>query len=953
MKDLNAARWATLSPHLDELLVLSPHEQSRKLDLLTSTDPELSSQLREMLATRAAVSFVSFLGGVANESLLGPNVAAGEVMGSWTLTDVIGQGGMGSVWRARRSDGRFEGEAAIKLLRGGHFDNVTQERFRREGALLAKLRHPGIAQLLDAGISTRGQPYLVLELVRGTRIDQWCTEKKLSVRERVTLFGQVLDAVAAAHSQLVIHRDIKPSNILINEAGQVKLLDFGIAQLVGDEASPGLTREGALALTPEYAAPEQFKGGALSMATDVYGLGVVLYELLTGAHPSGLTQGGALEYMRFATEGNLIRASERAHVLGKSLRGDLDNILLKSLRSNAEGRYVSVSGFADDLQRYLTHKPVSARPDSWVYRFGKFVRRHKLAVTGAGLLSFAIAAGAIGTAVESRRAEEESAIARAERSKALEAAKESAFQRNIAEQQTESARKAAQQAAQSAAIAEAAAATAEKERERAKQMLARSVNAEYFNNDLLMHSANAGRSLDFKALLAQGEFLATRENSNPQYQASALLTLVEFYNSTGDGAKGSELATRAIKSAQAAHDQSLALHAHCALGRSLVIEEKMEEGRTEIENALRLSRDDPQVQTYCLESLADLAMRLREGTRMLEYANHALTVSKAIPVQSPVQTASLLISVADAHRLLNHIGAAEQNYSAAFDALNRAGVSEGWEAADLLTNWAAFASGTGQQLRVLALTEKAMTIASGNVGPENLHPSLLLTYCRTLTALNRLDEAWDATVRAQERAKQVGNRQVQALTEQAFSRISMLQGKFTEAWQHADKFAELVGAVPPNSFPALAVQFSRARIQQAQGSTPEALATLDNVRQQLDALSAKMGRHQGVLPMVWQNWLEMHAELLGKVGQNKAAISEAQEAIQFARSLQSAQAASADTGTSLLVLAQLQLAASNSSLANATASDAALMLERTLGPNHPKTVSARELVRAAKAQTVQ
>jgi tetratricopeptide (TPR) repeat protein len=337
---------------------------------------------------------------------------------------------------------------------------------------------------------------------------------------------------------------------------------------------------------------------------------------------------------------------------------------------------------------------------------------------------------------------------------------------------------------------------------------------------------------------------------------------------------------------------------------------------------------------------------------MLEYANRAIAASKAIPVQSPTQTASLLISVADAHRLLNHIREAEQHYSAAFDALNRAGVSEGWEAADLLTNWAAFTTGTGQQLKALALTEKAMSIASGNVGEENLHPSLLLTYCRTLTTLNRLDEAWAATERAQERAKTVGNRQVQALAEQTLSRIAMLQGKFPEAWQHADKFGELVGVVPPNSFPALAVQFSRARIQQAQGLTNEALATLDGIRQQLDILSAKMGRNQGVLPMVWQNWLEMHSELIGIAGQTKAAITEAQEAIRIARSLQSKGAASADTGTSLLVLAQLQLASSDRLTAANTASDAEAMMEKALGPNHPKTVKAREVVQVAKAKTL-
>jgi hypothetical protein len=938
--------------HLDELLTLPPQDQARKLELLAGTDPELSSHLREILQSRETGSFELFLDGVATESLLGPMVAAGEVLGAWTLVDVMGQGGMGSVWRARRSDGRFEGEAAIKLLHGGHFDRVTQERFRREGALLAKLRHPGIAQLLDAGISPRGQPYLVLELVHGERIDHWCAIRNLGVRERVTLFRQVLDAVAAAHSQFVIHRDIKPSNILINESGQVKLLDFGIAQLVGDDAAPGLTREGAMALTPEYAAPEQFKGVALTMATDVYGLGVVLYELLTGTHPSGLAQGGPLDYMRFATEGGRVRASERTSSLRKSLRGDLDNILLKALRPNAGERYGSVSGFADDLQRYLTLMPIAARPDSRVYRFGKLVRRRKLAVAGASLLSFTIAAGAIGTVVESRRAEQESAVARAERAKALEASTESAVQRSIAEQQSESANQAAQQAAHSAAIAQAAAASAEKERERAKKMLARSVNAEYFNNDLLMHTANAGRSLDFKALLAKGEFLATRENSNPLYQATALLTLVEFYNSTGDGAKATELASRAIKSAQAANDESLALHAHCALGRAMVIEEKIEEGRAEIEKSLRFAKEDAQVQTYCWESLADVAMRLREGPRMLEYANHALAASKAIPVQSPPQTASLLTSLADAHRLLNNNSEAEQNYSSAFDALNRAGISEGWEAADLLTNWAAFTSGTGQHLRGLALTEKAISIASGNVGPENLHPSLLLTHCRILTALNQLDEAWAATARAQDRAKQVGNRQVQALTEQSFSQINVLQGRYAEAWQHADKFGELLGAVPPNSLPALAVQFSRARIHQAQGSYTEALATLDGIRQQLDALSAKKGRRQGVLPKVWQNWLEMHADLLGKIGRTQAAIDEAQEAISFARSLQSAQTASADTGTSLLVLAQLQLAASDKASATATASDAVSMLERSLGPNHPKTVTARELIRGVTTSTL-
>jgi serine/threonine-protein kinase len=236
--------------------------------------------------------------------------------------------------------------------------------------------------LLDAGITTGGQPYLVLELIRGERIDGWCDARALGIRERIALFGQVLDAVAAAHSQFVIHRDLKPSNILIDDSGRVKLLDFGIAQLVGNEAAPGLTREGALAFTPEYAAPEQFNGGTMTMATDVYGLGIDLFELLTGVHPSGLMQGSALEYMRCAAEGSFKPASERSGVHRKTLRGDLDNILRKALQSKSKDRYGSVPGFADDLRRHLSYEPVSARPDSLTYRFGRFVQRHKVGVAG-------------------------------------------------------------------------------------------------------------------------------------------------------------------------------------------------------------------------------------------------------------------------------------------------------------------------------------------------------------------------------------------------------------------------------------------------------------------------------------------------------------------------------------------------------------------------------------------
>ena len=400
-------RWARLEPHIDELLTLPPLDRSRRLDEIAANDPVTAGELRELLQAHDEASRVAFLGAPAEPELLPMGAAAGDTLGPWTLVQSIGEGGMGSVWRARRSDGRFEGEVAVKLLSSGLFDSAAQERFRREGVILARLRHPGIAQLLDAGVTPKGQPFLVLELVKGERIDRFCEARSLAVRERIELFLQALDAVSVAHGQLVIHRDLKPSNILVDDAGRVKLLDFGIARLLpghGDAEQTALTREGAFALTPEYAAPEQFQGGVLSTATDVYALGVVLYELLTAKHPSGLAPGAPpLEYMKLAVEGRVVRPRS----IVRSLSGDVDIVLVKALHADAAQRYATVGDFADDLRAHLQHRPVSARPDAVLYRLSRFVRRNRLGVALGTLTAIAGAAGVTGTVLQARNAERE------------------------------------------------------------------------------------------------------------------------------------------------------------------------------------------------------------------------------------------------------------------------------------------------------------------------------------------------------------------------------------------------------------------------------------------------------------------------------------------------------------------------------------------------------------------
>ncbi len=393
MSELSPDRWQVVSPYLDRALEMPGDQRAGWVDSLRAEDPALAADLESLLRERSALSREDFLEGPA---LRAPAASlAGQRIGAYTLISLIGQGGMGNVWLARRSDGRFEGQAAVKLLNASLVGRAGEERFRREGSILARLTHPHIARLVDAGVSPSGQPYLVLEHVEGEQIDRYCDGKGLDVEARIRLFLDVLSAVAHAHTNLIVHRDIKPSNVLVGTDGQVKLLDFGIAKLLEGEAGGGgataLTREGGRALTPEYAAPEQMTGGAITTATDVYALGVLLYVLLAGRHPAE----GAFQSPADLYKAIVDTEPQRLSDAVAQLKGDLDTIVAKALKKNPEERYASVSVLAGDLKRYLDNEPISARPDTLAYRTAKFVRRHRAAVAAAGAVVLLLA-GLIG-----------------------------------------------------------------------------------------------------------------------------------------------------------------------------------------------------------------------------------------------------------------------------------------------------------------------------------------------------------------------------------------------------------------------------------------------------------------------------------------------------------------------------------------------------------------------------
>ena len=441
MATIDPDRWRVLSPYLDDALDTPTEERAGWLAAIRARDPDLAADLQSMLAEHDEVAGAGFLtGAVLDPRLLPPPSLEGQVLGSYRLVSLIGQGGTGSVWRAERCDGRFLGDAAVKLLNVELVAKAGEERFRREGTILARLRHPGIAHLIDAGVSPSGQPYLVLEHVDGLPIDRYCDDQRLGVDARLRLFLDVLDAVAHAHSNLIVHRDIKPANVLVSTDGQVKLLDFGIAKLVVPQSewpakrtheSSAVSREIGKALTPAYAAPEQLSGGAVTTATDVYVLGVLLYVLLGGRHPAGDDVRSHAELMRaiLVTEPPLLSSSgdgpgSEPHAarcgltvekLHRRLRGDLDAIVAKALKKDAADRYPSVTALADDLRRHLRHETISARADTLRYRSVRFLRRHTAASAAAAALIVLLASlTAIHTsrlAAERDRAQREAAKA--------------------------------------------------------------------------------------------------------------------------------------------------------------------------------------------------------------------------------------------------------------------------------------------------------------------------------------------------------------------------------------------------------------------------------------------------------------------------------------------------------------------------------------------------------------
>ncbi len=456
-------RWKEIKRVFDEVADLPATEQRVFLDA-ACPDAEFRREIERMLAADSST--------LLDESPLSVFAVTDDDahfkdkrIGRYRILREVGRGGMGAVFLALRDDGEFEQKVAVKIIKTGLGTDAILRRFRHERQILARLEHPNIARLLDGGISEDGLPFYVMEFIEGEPVDDFCRAHELSLAQRLELFRQICAAVSYAHQRLIVHRDLKPSNILVTKDGQVKLLDFGIAKVLSQDETSSLPRQQQTAtqlglMTPDYASPEQFRGEAVTTATDVYSLGVVLYQLLTGALPYNLAGLRLDEMLRIVCESEPVRPSRvfAGSTLGfaknlstvlhtsnggaqsvetrpsvapsKSLRpatrnpqmkGDVDNIVLKALRKEPEHRYASVEQFSEDIGRFLSGLPIQARAATFGYRAGKFISRNRAAAALSALILLTLVGGIITTSWQAVRAERERRLAekRFEQSRAL------------------------------------------------------------------------------------------------------------------------------------------------------------------------------------------------------------------------------------------------------------------------------------------------------------------------------------------------------------------------------------------------------------------------------------------------------------------------------------------------------------------------------------------------------
>ncbi|MEP7244299.1 MAG: protein kinase [Gammaproteobacteria bacterium] len=862
--EIDPQQWPVLSQLLDQALDVPPSQREPWLAELPAENAPFRNVLRDLLKHHDDAETGDFLGtrprlstgtgGVRKVALVLP---VGTVVGPYVIEEEIGRGGMGTVWRARRTDGVLKRPVALKLPHPGLNSSELIQRVARERDILAGLAHPNIARLYDAGFTEGGQPYLALEYVPGAPLLAYCDQHRLGITQRLRLFQQVLRAVQYAHGHLVVHRDIKPSNVMVGPDGQAMLLDFGIAKLTGP-AAPGeavhTQMEGVL-LTPDQASPEQITGQPVTTASDIYSLGVLLFELLTGERPYRLKRvsRAALEEAILAIEprrpsqsvekrATAETRSTTPKMLERELRGDLDTIVLHALKKVPAERYATADAFSQDIEHYLRGEPVSARPDSAWYRARKFVARHRFPVLVG---SAALAAVVVAAGIAFREAHDASV-----------------------------------------------------QRDRALALSSRNQAVTEFLGTLITDASGADRPVSVSEMIARSESLLEVEyRHDPEHRAAVLGMLGVHYHDVGDDARAEKLLSEALAAARTSSDADLRNKLTCDHALALAGLGKSDAARAGLQRVIEDKATSVEQSALCLEYLAYVAQDRSDAAGALKYGALALERLLEVPLHSVTQEAAFIGSIGYAQHLDGRNDEAGKSFQRSLELFATAGRERSPEAAAVRNNWAVVGLGAGDPRRALELCDETLR-ALHSKDPGALPPSYLVANrARALEALGRLGASLQAYGQCVSITANAASSPAHAFCLLGQASVALTTEDAAAAANYLASAAVAVGSAE-SAGPALTgLRAQRARLALAEGNLQAAQTLLDA------ALASSKGAPQTATALLVRAAVGLQDHRLSD------AERDARQALELAQSAQGGIPFSNRTGEAWLTLGDVLTAA--------------------------------------------
>ena len=810
----------------------------------------------------------------------------GDVIGPYRLIRRLGAGGMATVWLAARDDGVLHRQVALKLPRDGWSLGLVQ-RMARERDILGALEHPRIARLYDAGVTTEGRPWMAMERVSGLPIDAYCSAEDLDVTGRLRLFLQVTDAVSHAHARLIVHRDLKPSNILVTPEGEVRLLDFGVAKLLDEpDGATSLTQQLGRAVTPDYASPEQVSGKPVTVGTDVYSLGVVLYELFCGQRPYRLQRASRAALEEAILEADVPAASTCAgsdRRLARQLRGDLDNILTKALRKDAGQRYLSVDAFAADLQRHLDGEAVLARAPTPRYRLAKFVGRHRvgLAVTAAMMTLLTAGLGTTAWLAHEARLQRAHALARVA--------------------QTESALE--------------------------------------FVSTVVTEGIRADERLSLSELLERGVKLAEGGAATPALDRAVAAGAVSDWLIGFERFDAAErILQRTLASLPPGFDNSIRSTLLCKHGLALAALGRLDDGKRLLTQALAPSGGDDATMAECLLSRAMVARVEGDNRAALAFIQSGLKHFDASGRSVPRARALFQGELGFALSLNGRPAEADREFSAALRLFEAAQRGESADAMTVHNNWALALMDSGNPRAALQQLERGIGIAQRLSPDAEIPGSLLINRALGLRALARYDEARQAYLTLLAKARKTSDSENQLFALDGLAVVAARAGDLPEAERRLAE-AEVHMALDRD----LASGYYRLLHNTAQGVVWKQLGRYAQARAVFTGVIDDLVK-RGAPPGNMSQLLVIRSDLYAKEGHEPEALDDARQALVHAQHSQGDQIHSYLTGQAWLTLARLHHAATRRPEARDALRNAMAHLQATVDDNHPMLQESRQLV---------